>query len=450
MTNKLQAYVDDFVKNNNIPALSLAVWENGELDQAAAGILNVNTGVEATTDSIFQIGSISKVLTSCLIMQLVEQGRVELDKPVKQYLKDFTVGSAEATETITVRQLLTHTSGLAGDFFGEDLTGGAEPIARYVDRCHFLPQLHPVGEMFSYCNTGFVIAGRLAEVMTGCSWAELVEQRIFKPLGMTQSVVNPADTLKYRAAMGHLPAENDEATWEVASQCYFPMGLSPAGTVISMSSRDLITFGLAHLQRGQVVAKPEWLSEDSIHYMQQPQWNMPSHWPQFFTHWGLGWSLINSQEIKIFGHDGGTLGQCSMLRVVPEKNLVIAAFINSESFLLLRKLFSELMESLDVAEFKEAEEFTSINNLEKYCGTYESLGAYFDVINNNDQLVVENHQKNLDIPPERYWLKPLDSTTFAVFDKNDIRQFNTRFIFSEKEDKAQYLSWFLRLNKRLA
>ncbi len=112
-----QAYAESLIDTHKIPAISLAVWHNGQLHQAAAGILNLETGVEATTDSIFQIGSISKVMTSSLVMQLVDEGKVDLDKPVKQYIRDFAIADEEATESITVRQLLNHTNGMDGDFF---------------------------------------------------------------------------------------------------------------------------------------------------------------------------------------------------------------------------------------------------------------------------------------------------------------------------------------------
>ena len=158
--DNLQAYAEQAIAKHNIPAMSVAIWKDGELSQAAAGCLNLTTGVEATTDSIFQIGSITKVMTTCLVMQLVDEGRVNLDKPVVDYLRDFMIADAEATQTITVRQLLNHTNGIAGDYFPDDEGHQGNLIARFVDRCSFLPLMHPVGEMFSYSNAAFCVAGR--------------------------------------------------------------------------------------------------------------------------------------------------------------------------------------------------------------------------------------------------------------------------------------------------
>ena len=138
-----QGYVDTVRERYQVPALSIAVWYQNKLYQAASGILNVETGVEATPDSIFQIASITKVFTASLMMQLVEEGRVDLDKPVKQYLRDFQLSDAHLSETITVAQLLDHTSGIPGDYFGDPSYTQANALVRYVDCCSLLGSVHP-------------------------------------------------------------------------------------------------------------------------------------------------------------------------------------------------------------------------------------------------------------------------------------------------------------------
>ena len=88
-----------------------------KVQSAAAGVINVNTGVDVTPDTLFQIGSITKVYTTTLIMQLVDEGRIELGAPAAAYLPELRFGNGEASHTVTIRQLLTHTSGVDGDFF---------------------------------------------------------------------------------------------------------------------------------------------------------------------------------------------------------------------------------------------------------------------------------------------------------------------------------------------
>jgi CubicO group peptidase (beta-lactamase class C family) len=208
--SNLQAYTEQAIRTHKIPALSIAIWKGGKLTQAASGVLNLNTGVKATTDSLFQIGSITKVMTTSLIMQLVDEGKVDLDAPVKNYLHDFLLADTEAANRISVRHLLNHTSGIAGDYWPNDEGHEGNLIARYVDRCSQLPVIHPVGAMYSYTNTAFGIAGRLIEVVRGMPWSQVMKRYLYQPLGMKHAIADPSDLLRFRAAIGHVHDGNDE------------------------------------------------------------------------------------------------------------------------------------------------------------------------------------------------------------------------------------------------
>jgi len=202
--NEIQDILEKGIKKYDVPGATLAVLYKDTVYTAAAGVLNVETAVKTTNDSIFQIGSITKVFTGTLIMQLVDEGRIDLDEPVKTYLPTFQVKDPNATHKITLRHLLTHTGGIEGDFF-EEADYGRDKLARYLDKCTLLPQLHPVGEYTSYSNSGLNIAGRIVEAITGKTWEEAMCERIFEPLGMDHSVVRAEQTLRFRTAIGHLP-----------------------------------------------------------------------------------------------------------------------------------------------------------------------------------------------------------------------------------------------------
>lgn len=135
----------------------LGIDNDGEVVEFACGVLNVNTGVEATPDSLFQIGSITKAFTATLVMQLVDENRVDLDAPASQYIPGLRFG-----HDTTVRRLLTHTSGVDGDFV-DDFGRNDDAIEKYVDACADLEQIVAPGHLYSYCNAGFVVLGRLVE-----------------------------------------------------------------------------------------------------------------------------------------------------------------------------------------------------------------------------------------------------------------------------------------------
>ena len=134
----------------------------------------------STTESLFQIGSITKVWTTTVVMQLVDEGLVELDAPLRRYIPEFSVGDESVAEAVTIRHLLTHSSGIDGDNFA-DTGRGDDALEKYVATCASLRQVHPVGATMSYCNTGFTLLGRVIEVVTGEVWDTALRTRLISP-----------------------------------------------------------------------------------------------------------------------------------------------------------------------------------------------------------------------------------------------------------------------------
>src|SRR5690606_31977675 len=120
----LHQRLDEARHRHGVVGASLAVLTDGEVHAAASGSLNLDTGVDATPDSVFQIGSIGKLFTATLLMQLVDEAAVALDAPVRRYLPDFAIADESASAAITVRQLLAHTSGIDGDYLPPDDPAG--------------------------------------------------------------------------------------------------------------------------------------------------------------------------------------------------------------------------------------------------------------------------------------------------------------------------------------
>ena len=131
-TDELQAVLDKSLEANALPGANVAVLDDGDVTTAAAGVINLRTGVETTTDTLFQIGSVTKMYTATMVMQLVDAGSVELDGPVVSVLPEFRVGDERATQTITVRQLLTHTAGFDGGDWFFQAGPGDDALERYV------------------------------------------------------------------------------------------------------------------------------------------------------------------------------------------------------------------------------------------------------------------------------------------------------------------------------
>ena len=175
-----------------------------ELAEAATGVINLDTGVEATADSLFQIGSVTKVWTTALVMQLAGEGLVDLDEPVRKYLPEFGVLDSAASESITVRQLLSHTGGFDGDLF-EDTGRGDDAVAKLVAFMRGnARQVSEPGELFSYCNAGYCALGALVARLRGRTWEAAMRELLIEPLGARHMALYAEEAIMFRAAVGHV------------------------------------------------------------------------------------------------------------------------------------------------------------------------------------------------------------------------------------------------------
>jgi CubicO group peptidase (beta-lactamase class C family) len=331
---QLQARLTELAAKHHVVGASLAVAVGDQTVTAAAGVLNARTGAPVTADSVFQIGSITKVWTATLVMQLVDQGLVDLDAPLAGYLPDFRVLDEQITSSVTARHLLDHTSGIGGDFF-PDTGRGDDCVARYVAAMSGLGPSHPLGATMSYANSGFVVLGRLVEVVTGQSWDTALRERLFAPLGLEAAGTLPEEALLWGAAAGHFGTE-------VTPQWGLPRAIGPAG-LIHARAVDLLAFARLHLADGVTVDGRRLLSAEAATAMREPQAAIPEPWTSG-SHVGLGW-MLSDWGRPVFGHDGQTLGQTAYLQVVPGPVPVAVALLtnSNDSRPLQRELFSELL-----------------------------------------------------------------------------------------------------------
>jgi CubicO group peptidase (beta-lactamase class C family) len=265
------------------------------------------------------IGSITKVFTATLVMQLVDEGLIDLDVPIKHYVSDFKVGDPDATERITVKMLLNHTSGIDGLLlpdYGPDQERIVDAIARFAK----LPQLFPPGTGVSYSNAAPTIAGYLAQRVTGKSWYDLMKERIYRRIGMDHAVALPEDALLFRASVGHY-LKASEGKSVRTTQMYLPQSFTPAGVTPMVSATDLVTFARAHLNDGLAPNGNRLLSEASARRMR-----VETSKSLLGVGFGLAWNLYPN---GIVNHGGGGPGIISELFVHPASKTAIAVLTNS-------------------------------------------------------------------------------------------------------------------------
>jgi CubicO group peptidase (beta-lactamase class C family) len=419
------ARLKELAARARVPGAALGIWADGQQILAASGELNRATGVPVTADSLFQVGSITKIWTATMIMQLVDEGQLALDTAVAEVLPGTRLEAGDLGGQVTVRHLLTHTSGLDGDVF-TDTGRGDECVQRYVGLLAEVPSVFAPGAAYSYSNSGFVVLGRIIEILDGQSWDESLRERLVGPLGILRTVTLPEEAILHRAAVGHRSGGTPVGVWNL------PRGVGPAG-LITAAAGDLLTFARLHLDGGVTAEGKRVVSEAAVTAMQSagaliPEFSAPG------SAVGLGWRLSRWGERTIIGHDGDTIGQSAYLRIDPEAKVAACLLTNAtESETLYREVFSEVFGSLTGATMPPPPRPAASGprtgeapDLQRHAGHYERVSRQFDVSVREGQLrmtltMTGNLAALTASEPEELLLHPADSS-------------GTRFVLRSHDD----------------
>lgn len=318
----LQSIVDAVFQAAEPPGIVCAVLHDGRRHRAAAGFANVAERIEMTADSVFHLGSVTKVLTASLVMELVSQARVDLDDPVIRHLPEFPF-----PEAITVRMLLAHTSGIdAGDYI-TDFGRNEDCLERYVASLKGFGQLHDPGAHHSYCNAGYVALGRLLEVVHGTPFDTVFAEGLDR-FGMERCSTQPEEAILRRVCVGHYPYPGGAPTngsaasgergsaprlsgrWKRTQTWMLPRAMGPAGSTVTATVDDLLTFAETQMQ-------PNPMHDEQIAY--------PI--PLGMSH-GLGWMRAQLGDVIALMHTGGSYGGEAGLFLVPSEGFALATFVN--------------------------------------------------------------------------------------------------------------------------
>ena len=366
----------------------LGIWHDGETTVVPYGILNSTTQTPTTADSLFQLGSVSKPWTASMIVQLAAEGQIDLDDTIVKLLPEAPVDNR-----ITIGHLLTHTSGIDGDLF-TDTGRGDDCLERYVALLADVDQLFEPGTAYSYCNAGFVLLGRLIEVLDNRTWDESLKARLIEPLGLTHTVTLPEEALLHNAAVGHLATDGTRVhTWQL------PRSIGPAGT-ITASAADLLEFAKLHLTERYAA-------------MQEPQVPFAAGIGGFVD-LGLTWRIYDWGGRRLFGHDGTTISQLAFLRIDPEARVIMCLLTNSgNGTRLFEPLASEVFTQYVGVAHPEAPQPIDAPVDDRHVGRYERASVRLDVEERQGRLVMLYQATGdrlafSDDPVHEYELRPAE------------------------------------------
>jgi CubicO group peptidase (beta-lactamase class C family) len=327
--DELARLVEERRRDLGIPGVAFGVIKNGQIQMRGFGITSVEDPRPVTPDTAFELASLSKTVTATAAMRLVEQGKLDLDAPVRRYLPNFRVADETATTAVTVRNLVTHTPGWEANYTVEDL--GRESLGRWVAAMGEMMQLAPPGRIWSYNNPGFGLLGHLIELATRMDIRDAFRELVFAPIGLDRASAHITDIITWPLTVGHRPGRNGGI--EVVRP--YSMGSSiPAGGV-HMSLASLIKYAGFHLGEHDG-ANSNALNRKSRETMLVSQLKKEPTGEQM----GIGWHLRTLNGVLTAAH-GGTAGaghRCH-LQIVPERRLGFAILTNhTEGWRLLQSV----------------------------------------------------------------------------------------------------------------
>ncbi|MWA15209.1 serine hydrolase domain-containing protein [Streptomyces sp. BA2] len=319
--SEVDTFVAERLDATGTPGAALAVIEDGRVVHER-GFGEDGRGRAVTPDTPFLWGSLSKPVTGLAVMQQVEAGRVDLDAPVRTYLPWFRLADPDVSDRITVRHLLTHTSGIPTAASGEigdrydNEPGALATAARAL--AHVEPADRPGGS-YAYSSAGYAVLGALVEEVSGRPFGTYLHQRILGPLGMEHAVATERDFVRESVAPGHRSVFGAQVPFDAP---YDTSGV-PYGHV-GGSVRDLARFALAELGGGELDGR-RLLSEKGIAETQR------GHVESSAERYGLGWSVgtLEGTGERMVWHDGALPGYQAMLIMLPDSDRAVIVLQNA-------------------------------------------------------------------------------------------------------------------------
>jgi len=390
MSKELEDKVRELAEEFNVVGVAVGVLLDGEEHYVFHGVTSVENPLPVDETTYFQFGSTGKTYTATAMMRLVEQGKVDLNAPVRTYLPEFALKDESVAASVTVLQLFNHTAGWEGDMM-DDTGDGDDAVEKYVARMVKLEQVTPLGATVSYNNASLSVAGRIIEKVTGTTYEQAIRDLLLKPLGMDQTLFFPNEIMTRRFVVGH--ARKDDGEVSIARPWWLPRGNMPAGG-ISSTARDQIAWAKFHLGDGTAADGTRVLSKETLDRMKQPTAEMRGS--ALGDYVGISWLMKDVAGVRIVGHGGTTNGQYSEFVTVPERGFALISMTNtgpggSQLNTALEKWALEhFLGLVDV----EPEQLTlGEEALEAFTGRFETIAAIVDVTADGGRLLAKIQMK---------------------------------------------------------
>ena len=385
-------YLDSLRNLWDVPGVAVAVVKDGEIIYSNGfGSKSSDEFLPVSSKTLFCLGSSSKAFTSFACSLLAENGKLDFNKPIIEYIPWFRLKDEYATSHLNSLDLLTHRSGLPKHPFCREIQPGS--IKEFVKRVQFLNNNGGLREKWQYSNINYIILTCLIEELTGSSWDNYYTENIFKPLNMSRTYCNAKEALiDGNVAYPYL----DLDTSIVELGFYHDAILSGAGTIYS-NVDDMANWLILHLSNGNFEEK-EIISPRALSFIHTPHSSTP--WPVmyselFYQEYGLGWFVSSYRGHKHVHHAGVLMGYSALVSFLPGDNIGIVVLANkngTDLTKMIERYFYDMLLELDMIDWssrflnyqKRVEEYyanydpyknrventTNSHELEDYFGKY--------------------------------------------------------------------------------
>ena len=334
-SNDIDQLVERTLKAFDVPGISVGVIKDGKVIHAKGyGVRSLNTQQKTDENTLFGIASNSKAFTCTALGMLVDEGKIKWDDKVRDYIPEFKLYSPYVTEEFTIKDLITHRSGLglgAGDlmFFPDSSNFELKDI---IYNLRFLKQVSGFRTKYDYDNLLYIVAGEVVTRVAGKSWDDFVDERILQPLGMSKTATS-FDRLKDKSNVidGHAPVNGKV---QVIARSTVKVGHAAGG--INSNITDLCKWVQCWLNKGKYGdgLSKRLFSESVYREITSPQTIIqvggPGPYNTHFAAYGLGFFLSDEKGYKKVTHTGGLEGMVTQITMIPELNLGIIVLTNQQ------------------------------------------------------------------------------------------------------------------------
>jgi CubicO group peptidase (beta-lactamase class C family) len=382
------------LKETNTPGAAVAVVSGDHLVFAKGfGVANIETGAAVTPDTLFRVGSVTKMFTAAVLVTLAGEGQIKLDERIGKYIK----GLNPKLSLVTAHQLMSHTAGMTDESPSDYGSHDDPALAAYVRSLkedHFFTQ---PGEIFSYSNPGFDVAGSLIEEVGGKPYADQMGERLFRPLGMNRTTFRPTMAMTYPLSQGH------DASEKVKPTVIRPFGDNvaawPDGFMFS-SVNDLARFAIAFMDGGKIDGK-QVLTRGMITKVSTPYADIHSRFGFENGRYGYGLFVHDHRGVHVVWHAGLIPGFGALLQMVPTQRFAVIVLANKSGSLLNRtaEKAMELMLPLKVKTEAKAKQALAVSDAEisEYVGTYTNKPESVEILVKRGRLVFKREDGQFPI-----------------------------------------------------